>query len=342
MAIRGKVYNVTRYLDYHPGGATELMRGAGKDATSLFDEAHAYVNIEQLLAKCFVGPLRNTVFLNLKDSASNLDLRAKLSPPSSSLAGMLKLQSVISVSSEGLNKFDKFETPAPPQNIEIIPRFDWIQKTSELSIYYYTKSFCNPGVSIERMNDKECDIKILIANTNNSYKFSFLKSLKWPCLLKINQETGELTFKCSGFEINRLSSIQEKSRLCSRKLFRSSGRTSESSRERGRRMKLSSVITAWCLEIFLMEILSSWSWNRNLIKLSSSPSAIILFFGQMFPVSHLQCFLKSNIIFNGIFKCKSYSRTTLRLEAFESLSWFIDEAYTTLGGWEKLYMQHSI
>lgn len=192
MAVRGKVYNVTRYLDYHPGGAAELMKGAGKDATSLFDEAHAYVNIDQLLAKCFVGPLRNTVTLNLKDSWSNMDLR-----PSSSLASVLKFPSVLSASSEGLNKFDKFETPAQSQNIEVIPRFDWIQKTSELSIYYYTKSLCNPGVSIERMNEKECEIKILIANTSNSYKFSFLKSLRWPCLLQINQETGELTFNYS-------------------------------------------------------------------------------------------------------------------------------------------------
>lgn len=27
MAVRGKVYNVTRYLEFHPGGAEQLMRG---------------------------------------------------------------------------------------------------------------------------------------------------------------------------------------------------------------------------------------------------------------------------------------------------------------------------
>jgi cytochrome-b5 reductase len=27
MAVRGKVYNVTKYLDFHPGGAEQLMRG---------------------------------------------------------------------------------------------------------------------------------------------------------------------------------------------------------------------------------------------------------------------------------------------------------------------------
>ena len=34
----GKVYNVTAYMEYHPGGIPELMRGAGKDATVFFDE----------------------------------------------------------------------------------------------------------------------------------------------------------------------------------------------------------------------------------------------------------------------------------------------------------------
>lgn len=30
MAVRGKVYNVTRYLEFHPGGAEQLMRGDEK------------------------------------------------------------------------------------------------------------------------------------------------------------------------------------------------------------------------------------------------------------------------------------------------------------------------
>ena len=34
----GWVYNVTAYMEYHPGGASELMRGAGMDATHLFDQ----------------------------------------------------------------------------------------------------------------------------------------------------------------------------------------------------------------------------------------------------------------------------------------------------------------
>jgi len=37
-AIAGKVYNITPYLKFHPGGKEDLMRGAGKDCTLLFDE----------------------------------------------------------------------------------------------------------------------------------------------------------------------------------------------------------------------------------------------------------------------------------------------------------------
>ena len=51
LAIRGKVYNVTQYMDFHPGGVDELMKGVGKDATKIFNEVHAWVNYEQLLNK---------------------------------------------------------------------------------------------------------------------------------------------------------------------------------------------------------------------------------------------------------------------------------------------------
>ena len=37
-AFNGKVYNLTHYLPYHPGGEKELMRVAGRDGSKLFGE----------------------------------------------------------------------------------------------------------------------------------------------------------------------------------------------------------------------------------------------------------------------------------------------------------------
>jgi len=39
--IAGVVFNVTRYMDFHPGGVDELMRGVGKDATKLFENVRS-------------------------------------------------------------------------------------------------------------------------------------------------------------------------------------------------------------------------------------------------------------------------------------------------------------
>eukprot|EP00656_Telonema_subtile_P044660 TRINITY_DN50921_c0_g1_i2.p1 TRINITY_DN50921_c0_g1~~TRINITY_DN50921_c0_g1_i2.p1 ORF type:complete len:327 (-),score=65.87 TRINITY_DN50921_c0_g1_i2:46-1026(-) len=60
-AINGKVYNMTPYMDFHPGGVHELMRGAGIDSTHLFDEFHAWVTADAFLEKCHVGFLAKGV-----------------------------------------------------------------------------------------------------------------------------------------------------------------------------------------------------------------------------------------------------------------------------------------
>ena len=45
----GKVYNVTRFLKYHPGRKAQLMRGAGVDSTKIYDKV--YISIIEHLGR---------------------------------------------------------------------------------------------------------------------------------------------------------------------------------------------------------------------------------------------------------------------------------------------------
>lgn len=55
MALNGRVYNIAAYIPFHPGGEKDLLRGAGKDGTKLFNATHPWVNVESMLAECLVG-----------------------------------------------------------------------------------------------------------------------------------------------------------------------------------------------------------------------------------------------------------------------------------------------
>jgi len=56
-SFSGKVYNITPYLPFHPGGETELMKAAGRDGTRLFMDVHPWVNWDNMLGSCLVGVL---------------------------------------------------------------------------------------------------------------------------------------------------------------------------------------------------------------------------------------------------------------------------------------------
>ncbi|KAJ5406577.1 hypothetical protein N7465_007861 [Penicillium sp. CMV-2018d] len=56
-SYNGKVYNISPYAPYHPGGKGELLRGAGKDSAQLFQEVHPWVNWEGILGECLIGIL---------------------------------------------------------------------------------------------------------------------------------------------------------------------------------------------------------------------------------------------------------------------------------------------
>lgn len=59
MCIRGKVYDVTPYVPYHPGGSDILLKAAGADATQLYNAIHSFVNVDALLAGACIGVIKH-------------------------------------------------------------------------------------------------------------------------------------------------------------------------------------------------------------------------------------------------------------------------------------------
>lgn len=56
VAVRGKVYDVSSFVERHPGGVDQIMLGAGRDVTQLFESYHS-VDTYKVLEKYYVGVL---------------------------------------------------------------------------------------------------------------------------------------------------------------------------------------------------------------------------------------------------------------------------------------------
>ncbi|EFA80317.1 cytochrome b5 domain-containing protein [Heterostelium album PN500] len=52
---KGRVYDITPYFTYHPGGDAQLARAAGKDCTRMFEFRHGWVNFEAMMEKLCIG-----------------------------------------------------------------------------------------------------------------------------------------------------------------------------------------------------------------------------------------------------------------------------------------------
>ncbi|KAI9218947.1 cytochrome b5-like heme/steroid binding domain-containing protein [Blastocladiella britannica] len=56
--INGKVYNITKFLDEHPGGEEVLLEGAGADATEGFEDVGHSEDARELLKKYLIGEVK--------------------------------------------------------------------------------------------------------------------------------------------------------------------------------------------------------------------------------------------------------------------------------------------
>mmetsp|Transcript_19309 Transcript_19309/g.26972 ORF Transcript_19309/g.26972 Transcript_19309/m.26972 type:complete len:135 (+) Transcript_19309:124-528(+) len=55
--VHGKVYNLTKYLDEHPGGVEIMEENAGKDVSDQFEEFFHSTDAREILKKHEVGVL---------------------------------------------------------------------------------------------------------------------------------------------------------------------------------------------------------------------------------------------------------------------------------------------
>ncbi|XP_025936027.1 cytochrome b5 reductase 4 isoform X4 [Apteryx rowi] len=115
ICIRGLVYNVTPYMEYHPGGEDELMQAAGTDGTDLFDQVHRWVNYESMLKECLVGRMA------LKPVAVPKEI-SSISEEKKQLNGMLPEKKLLGVSAKDLT-----------------PSYDWFQTDGLITVVIYTK-----------------------------------------------------------------------------------------------------------------------------------------------------------------------------------------------------------
>ncbi|CAL0302765.1 unnamed protein product [Lupinus luteus] len=60
LLIDGKVYNVTKFLDDHPGGGDVLLSSTGKDATDDFEDVGHSTGARAMLDEFYVGDIDST------------------------------------------------------------------------------------------------------------------------------------------------------------------------------------------------------------------------------------------------------------------------------------------
>ncbi|KAL4709029.1 hypothetical protein ACJJTC_005890 [Scirpophaga incertulas] len=228
LAVRGRVYNITHYLPYHPGGPEELMKGAGIDATQLFDKVHPWVNFDSLLSKCLIGPLRHSM-----PSAEELFDTSNPPPKSDRLREPSKAQELVRKSMENLancitpvkkkisSRSEENVKGSPPSKImqsliqssdlpvsisrraasspiktiqkEEVPalRYDWIQTSAKLTMSLYTGPLANPG-GCARITEGVLLIEVATNGWLRQLKLVPEEKLQEPLQLRVYAESGKI------------------------------------------------------------------------------------------------------------------------------------------------------
>ncbi|NWQ69839.1 NB5R4 reductase, partial [Neopipo cinnamomea] len=129
ICIRGFVYNVTPYMEYHPGGEDELMKAAGTDGTDLFDQVHRWVNYESMLKECLVGRIAVKPIAAPKGEDNKGTFITRFAVPWDCAKQFLEQAEVCSVEMRSCNSAVHLVTL----------NYDWFQTDSLITVVIYTK-----------------------------------------------------------------------------------------------------------------------------------------------------------------------------------------------------------
>ena len=101
VALNGKVYDLSEFMDRHPGGPTTILAWAGKDASKFFNDIHKGVKIEQYLRpESFLGKLgvdenlMSESFWHTLREARVVEVREELDRLLSQVSGRSKADSI--------------------------------------------------------------------------------------------------------------------------------------------------------------------------------------------------------------------------------------------------------
>ncbi|XP_078045634.1 cytochrome b5 reductase 4 isoform X3 [Augochlora pura] len=183
IAIRGVVFNVTRYMDFHPGGIQELMMGVGKDATKLFENVHAWVNYQSILKKCVVGRLsRGSISGPSSSSPENT------SPGTSDCA--TAALDLIKSCTTGSNSQETV-----PENSPANAKMDWRQTLDAITLFYQTvKDYPSVYYQVRRISDSKLVFKLSFEKDVVTHELELAAAVEWPPVCNRNFETTEVDF----------------------------------------------------------------------------------------------------------------------------------------------------
>ncbi|XP_025894248.1 cytochrome b5 reductase 4 [Nothoprocta perdicaria] len=169
ICIRGFVYNVTPYMEYHPGGEEELMKAAGTDGTDLFDQVHRWVNYESMLKECLVGRMA------LKPVSVSKEI-SSISEEKKRLNGLLLEKKVLDASAK-----------------DSTPSYDWFQTDSLITIVIYTKQKdMNAELVIVDCEDKRLRGEIILNDYSYVLEVDLDHAVEEDFLIKIAEKIGKV------------------------------------------------------------------------------------------------------------------------------------------------------